>query len=421
MKTMAIEENAAVEGEYKVKRNKIADHIAKVLAVITAVFIWLYAVGTDTRIEEKVFTSNEIEITGVASQLSVIYGNGETADVTIAGRYSDVNAMRKSDIHAYVDASGITQAGQYNLPVSVKLDNGITLSSVYPEQITVYVSVNQKKQIPIQVKPTDYQIPDGCTLSAVVKGAGYITVEGPIDVLENISYAGAQIAPGKISDSVTIVAPVSLYSENGTVFTSPYVTMSANEVTVKATVLLEKEIPIVVQSANGFYNEHNTEITVDPPSITVRGDVSYVSTLKEIVATTVDETQITSDTVIYVAISLPEGVENVSGYESATVKIKHTGSVTKDFLIGAENIVINNAPEGKIYQLAEEFLTVTVRMDKNSSYSAFMTAEDISVTLDFSAYSDANGRYNVPAQVIVKSNGDAVYKVGSYYMPVVFS
>lgn len=418
------QDNGENNGELKVKPNRIADHIAKVLAVVVALFIWFYAVGTDTRLEEKTFSSNEIEITGVSSELSVLYGSGEMADVTVSGRYADINALKKGDISVYVDASGLTQAGQYSLPVNVRLENGITLSSVYPEKITVYISVNQKNQIPIKVTATDYQIPSGSTISTEIKGKGYISVEGPVDVLERISHAGVTVSPGVISDSVTIVAPVVLYDTDGKEFSSPYVTVDKSEVTVYITVLKEKEIPLEISSKNGYYNSNNTTVTVTPSKITVRGEASAVDAITSIVVSTVDETQITDDTVINAKIVLPDGVENLSGYENVTVDIKHTGTVTKKFAVGTEKMFVINAPENKMYEIGESVVNVLVRMDKNSSYSAYMTSDDIAVTLDLSEYGDVTGRHNVPLSIVLRTPSNPaspVYVIGNYSIPVVFS
>ena len=223
------------------KKEKIISFAAKVLAVVVAFSIWFYAVGTDSRLQERNVNGNLIDIQGVGSGFSVIYGNGETADVAVKGRYSDIINLDTDDIEVYVDASEITQAGQYTLSVNVRVDNGITLVSVYPEQITVYISTNQKKQIPVKVKATDYQIPSGCTLNSEIIGANYITVEGPVDVLEKISYAQATVSPGVVSDSVTIVSAVRLYTASGEEFSSPYVQVSVSETAVKVNVLKEKE------------------------------------------------------------------------------------------------------------------------------------------------------------------------------------
>lgn len=419
-----ISPNEENNGEIKVKPNKIADHIAKVLAVVTALFMWFYAVGTDTRLEERTFTGNEIQINGVTNGLSVIYGSGEIADITVSGRYTDVTSLKKGDVSAYVDASGITQAGQYSLPVNVTLDNGITLAGVYPEKITVYISVNEKKQVPVKVAATDYQIPTGSTLSTEIKGMGYISVEGPVDVLEKISYAGASVSPGVISDSVTIVAPVVLYDADGNEFTSPYLTLGKNEVTVYVTVLKEKEIPLEVVSKNGYYNTNNTTVTVTPSTITVRGEASKVDALTSIVVATVDETLVTDDTVINAKIQVPDGVENLSGYDNASVKIEHTGTIAKKFAVNTEKAFVINVPENTSYAIAESIVTIVVRMDTNSSYSAYMTSDDIILTLDLSSYEGATGRHNVPLSIALRTASSAsspVYVVGNYSVPIVFS
>ena len=71
------EDDISTDGEYKVKKNKIFDHIAKVLAVLAAFLIWFYAVGTDSTLQSKTVTGNVINVTGVENGLSVIYGSGD--------------------------------------------------------------------------------------------------------------------------------------------------------------------------------------------------------------------------------------------------------------------------------------------------------------------------------------------------------
>ena len=80
------------------KKDKIFSLAAKIMAVVVAFFIWMYAVGTDSTLQEKNVTGNVIDVVGVANGFSVIYGNGETADVTVKGRYSDVVNIDTADI-----------------------------------------------------------------------------------------------------------------------------------------------------------------------------------------------------------------------------------------------------------------------------------------------------------------------------------
>ena len=404
------------------KKDKIISHAAKVLAVVVAFSIWFYAVGTDSKLQERNVNGNTIDVIGVASGFSVIYGNGETADVTVKGRYSDVVNVDISDIEVYVDAKEITEAGQYTLPVSVKVDNGITLVSVYPEQITVYISANQKKQIPVKVKATDYQIPSGCTLHSEVVGSGYITVEGPVDVLEKISYAMATVSPGVIEDSVTIVSPVDLYTADDEKFSSPYVKVSVSEITVKASVLKEKEIPLVVKTKYGYYNERNTEITLTPPSIIIRGDREAVDGIDQISVLVVDETAITADTVIKAAVTLPEGVENISGTEDVDVQIKHTGSTVKSIVVPSQNVEFINLPDNIECNVVTSTLKVYARVNNDSEYLHKLSADDISVSVDLSGITEFDGRYNVEADVKLNiPSGGGAYLLENYYLPVSFN
>lgn len=414
------EVDISTDGEYKVKKNRIFDHIAKVLAVLAAFLIWFYAVGTDSTLQSKTVTGNVINVTGVENGLSVIYGSGELADVSVKGRYSDVSGLNSDDINAYVDASGITKAGMYTLSVNVTLENGLTVESIYPEQITVYISVNQKKQIPVQVKATDYQIPAGCTLTSEIKSSTVITVEGPVDELDKISYAMATVSPGVISDSVTVVSKVKLYTADGEEHSSPYLKTSVDEVTVKVSVLKEKEIPLVVESTYGYFNDTNTKITVTPPTVVVRGEIDAVDALDSITVLKVDETLITEDAVFRKAIVLPEEIENLSSVQEVQINIEHISTTVKNYSVKAENIEAYNLPENKEFSAAVTSIKVAVRVDKNSQYYSTLSENDIRVAIDFSQITEYEGRYNLEASVTLKTpveNGKA-YVLGSYYVPV---
>lgn len=415
------EEYTDQQNENSKKSEKIISHAAKFLAVVVAFFIWFYAVGTDSSLQEKNVTGSLIDVVGVTNGFSVLYGNGETADVVIKGRYADIVEIESDDIDVYVDASGITEAGIHTLPVLVKLDNGLAISSVYPEQITVYISVNQKKQVPVKIKATDYQIPSGCTLQSEIKGSNYITVEGPVDVLEKISYAMTTISPGIINDSVTIVSLVNLYTAEDEEFSSPYVKTSASEVTVKATVLKEKEIPFVIKTKYGYYNENNTQIKITPSSVIVRGEIKAIDALDQITVLTVDETAITDDTVIKATVNIPSDVENVSGIETVDVEIKHTGSAVKSFIIPREDILFVNLPGNIECNVTTSTLKVYARVDKDSRYFKSISSEDISVYLDFSDIEEFEGRYNVEATVSLNiPSNSGVYLLEDYYVPVSF-
>lgn len=424
-------ENENITGEYTENKNtkselskkdKIISFAAKVLAVVVAFSIWFYAVGTDSRLQERNINGNLIDVIGVGNGFSVIYGNGETADVAVKGRYSDIIDIDTDDIEVYVDAGDITTAGQYTLPVNVRVDNGITLVSVYPEQITVYISVNQKKQIPVKVKATDYQIPSGCTLNSEIIGANYITVEGPVDVLEKISYAQASISPGVITDSVTIVSAVRLYTADDEEFSSPYVRSSVSEITVKANVLKEKEIPLVIKTKYGYYNDKNTEIKITPPSIVIRGELEAVEAIDQITVLSIDETAITDDTVIKATVTLPTGVENISGTEDVEVNIKHTGSTVKSVVVPKENVVFVNLPENIECDVVTSTVKVYVRLNKDSQYLHTLSADDVSVTVDLSKITSFEGRYNVEADVKLKIPSDSgAYLLENYYLPVSFN
>ena len=136
----------------------------------------------------------------------------------------------------------------------------------------------------------------------------------------------------------------------------------------------------------------------------------------------VDETAITADTVIKAAVTLPEGVENISGTEDVDVQIKHIGSTVKSIAVPKENVIFKNLPDNIECDVVTSTVKVYVRVNNDSEYLHTLNADNISVTVDLSSIQSFDGRYNVEADVklnIPSNNG--AYLLENYYLPVSFN
>ena len=249
--------------------------------------------------------------------------------MTVKGKRTDVRSLKSSSIYVYVDASGVSQAGEYTLPLSVKLPDGISLvSPTNPEAVTVYFDVTSSKQLPITVVPKNCPIPDGYTLKSTVLSGSDVTVRGPSGELAKIAKVEAVVEPGAVTSSVSITSSLTLYDEDGNEYTNPYVTLSVSEVTVRLELYTSKEVPLKVAYKYGYYNDSNVKITLSPAAITVEGTAETLDKLDSITVTTIDETSILSDVSIVAPIDVPDGV-TYTGAENATITIKHVSTVTR--------------------------------------------------------------------------------------------
>ena len=144
----------------------------------------------------------------------------------------------------------MTEAGKHTLPVKIETPNGVTLEGTYPESITVYLDTRTSVQVPVEVKLSNYTIPNDCVIesSAMVPN---ITVSGPDEELAKIKTARISLEPGVLNGSVTISGKPVLLDEAGNEVSNPYIKMTPTDVEVRLELQTYKEIPINVSYKYG--------------------------------------------------------------------------------------------------------------------------------------------------------------------------
>ena len=130
----------------------------------------------------------------------------------------------------------------------------------------------------------------------------------------------------------------------------------------------------------GGANEQNTTVTLSNETIRVSGSEAALDLLGDTLSIgTINLGEITRNSILTFAISLPEGVNNLSGITEVTAEIKFVGLSTRELTVDEIHPV--NIPEGLGVELITEKLVVTLRGP--SAQVANITPDDIYVTVDF--------------------------------------
>ncbi len=403
----------------RVADNRKRDLTAKIMCILGAIFLWFYVVSSQTIIDEKRFASIPVELisTDVIENeygMTVINGYDYTVDVTVSGVKNELNRLSAEDISAYVDLSQIDAAGEYTLDVRTSVPGGITLKELSANYVNVYVDKRSSKPVEIRVNPI-YSIESDYSLGTPSATIQNVTVTGPEDVLDNIAYAQVTVDVGKLTSSVTATGSIVLVGNDGTVISNPYVKLHTTDVAVKIPVYTEKEIPLSVGFKHGFYNEKNSEIKIEPESITVKGDPAELAKLNTVEVMTIDEKKMTGVTGTRVAvIDLPEGVENINRVESVVVTVTHINTSTRDIYV--DNVEFKN-PNELVYSTKQEGVNLTLRGSSGSL--ALVNEDNVTITADLSYYSKGTGKVTVPLTVSMPSGlSGSVYEIGEYSLEV---
>lgn len=396
------------------KRLRVTDLIPRILSVFVALVIWLYAMSSDSPDHQRTFSGVTIAVENAAvlsseQNLSVINGYGSLADITVTGKKSDVNSYSLEDIVASVDVSGITGPGRHQLSVSVTTPDGCMLQSVYPTSVEVYVDEILTKTIPVKVNITSVQYDQSITLGALTPDVTAVTISGPASVIEAAETAVVELDLGTVTTSLSARGELTVVTESGAPIDNPYLTISQSSVGVSVPVYVERDLPITVEMKYGYLHENNAEITVVPQKITVRADPKYLTDVETLTVATLDETQLSDNTTRIVSITLPDGVENVSGAKTASISVKHKGTVKKS--VSVSQIELKN-PNDLAYTLIADSINITLRAP--SAVAEELYAEDFTLVGELN-YAGVRGIVQVPLTVEVPDEyAGSVYALGEY-------
>lgn len=406
------------EGEAVRERLKTSDLIPRLLCVVIAVFIWLYVMSNESPDYERTFSGVAVAIENTALlsneyDLSVISGYGARADITVTGKKSDLISYSLEDIIPSVDVSGIKAPGKHQLSISVTTPDGCATNSVSPTSIEVYVDRIATKTVPVKVNIVSVQHDQSITLGVATPDVSAVTVSGPATVIDAAEAAVVDLELGELTTGISARGALRVVTEDGATVDNPYLTLSQNSVGVDVPVYIEKEIPITVGTKHGYFSEANAVVSVTPKAIAVRADPMLISGVESFEIATIDEKKINSNETQIVAISLPSGVENLSGISSASISVTHKNTVKKSIVV--DDISIRN-PNNLNYTLLTTSVNIVLRAPNGIADN--LTGEDIRLFAELN-YSGITGVVQLPVTVTVDSEySDSVYELGEYTVSV---
>ena len=396
---------------------KILDFIAKIACLVIAFFIWFYAMSTDVVSLEREFTvpvsfENEntlFEKTG----WSVLSGKDNSIVVTIKGKRNIVNQITESDIYAFVDVSGVESAGMQLLDIKISAPTECEIVNTSASSISPYIDKRVTRNVPVKVLHT-YEITSGYQLDDPIANISEVAVTGPESELQKISAAQADLALGKVTETVNTRSALVLVDESGNPISSKYVSMTTKNVNITVKLYAVKDVPLTVGYKYGYFNENNAKVTVTPNVITLRGEPSVLENMDKLEVAVLDEKKFVKNSTQSVLINVPEGVIAMTGETTATVKVEHINTDVKHITVG--NITLANSG-GLECELQTESLNIMLRGPH--ALLSQVKEENITLTADMKNYSSGSGIMVVPVSVKLSSEFEgSVYELETYNVTV---
>lgn len=399
------------------KKGRRAINVA--MALILAVALWLYVINVENPSGRAHLRDLKVVLQGESQleekDLMVTALSQEKVDLRVTGRKKTLMKLSAKNVSLLLDVSGIESEGEWSLncrtsfPANVSAEN-VTLSDWEELQVTVTVQRIEDKTVPIRGEFI------GTTQSGYMTGTvstdeDSVRLTGPADVLEQISYARAQIGGESVSERLWEEAPLVLVTAEGEAVDGRDVTFDISNVHVTVPVEKVSIIPLEVNIQDAALTKDDVRCTIEPSYITVVEDPEME--LPETVSLgTLDLSGIYGDADCALPIHVPAGTRgwNVPAY--ATVHVSASRYTAR--LMPVEDITLVNVPKG--YHVDQLTKTLYVWVWGDSRQITALEADRLSAVVDLSAAE--RGKETIqrfPASFAIRGAYNSVDVLGSRY------
>lgn len=397
------------------------------LAAIVAICIWIFVDITGSpdgtaRIVTKEFKDIPIEYVGEESVLAgrglmlLEEGTDTTVDVVLEGTRWDLAKVTDENIIIQADLAAITTTGKQTVSnrqsfTPRTLGQVITVKSLSNYTPTVNIGDLYSKSVDVHYEVIG-NIAEGYYAGEIRLSHESIEIRGQKEALQDVSYAKVSLDIG--TDAVSTVSTTLEYQyfdRKGNLLDSRNIhsDIETIDVTLPVNVTKELELTMNFQEAPGARLE-NVNVHINPARITVTGDADKLRNINKLVLADFDLLNLSEDTIYNYVIPIPDGCENLSGVNQASLKLSFKDMVSADVTtnrIRYDNLIT----EGKYVELLTTDMTVHVF--GTAADVEKITEESLMVVADLTDYNNAVGSYTVPVKILIDSEGDIGIK-GTY-------
>lgn len=391
---------------------------ALLLSLAIAFGLWLYVITVVSPESEDTFHDIPVVMNGESilndRGLMILSGKNQTVDLKLEGYRTDLANLNKANIILLADLSQITTAGEhklsYDISYSIVQSGPLSVLEQTPKLITVVVAEQAKKEVPVEIVYTG-SVPENYIAhkQSVMLDHTTVTVSGPKDVISKIDRAKVTVDLTDRTSTISGAYSYTLCDSWGVPMTElSNVTTNLSEVRVTLRIQKTKLVPLVLNVIyGGGVTESTGHIEMDLDAVQVAGSEAALDNLTEIVLGTVDLSEILESTMLTYPIILPEGVINVTNVPEVNVSVSFPDLEIREYKVN--NLVAQNLPTG----LEANWLTtsVTVRLRGETEVLKNLTAQDISVVVDFFGAEIGAQIYDA---VIVVNTDAVVGAIGNY-------
>lgn len=398
------------------------------LSVLIAVVIWMIVTLAINPGSSTYFSGVPVDFgydSDAYAKLGLDMVNSPEAKVkvTLKGDGGDLAAVENAgDMIVYPDFSSVKGAGEYELPLKVRLKssqlNNLIEATADGKVTVVFDTVEEKTfDVEVEVQNGSISVAEGYVLHGTTAKPGKVTVSGPQGELDKIARI---VAPLGYSDGLqelteSKLATVQLEARNADnePVALQYVSMDNTLADVNISVYQTLTLPLKVNFINvpSGFDVNTLDYTLSQQHMTVTGRPSVINALTELAVSDFDlANSFALDKAYQLNVELPDGVESVDNITNVTLTFNTEGLATKT--VNVSNLRLINQPANIQIKLNANRLNNVVLVGPKEELEK-LSAAAVSAVIDAGSVQITEGTENVAAEIRVPSSS-SIFAVGSY-------
>lgn len=389
--------------------------LSLLLSVLLAFGIWVYVVTVVSPESEATFYNIPVVLSNetVMTDKGFMIESGSDVAVTLQlrGNRTDLNNLKNSDIAIVADLSKINGSGVQELSYSVGVSNNFEIISQYPEKITLEIAEWDTKEVPVNILYSGALGMDYIAYKddAVLETKS-VSITGPKTVVDEITQAVIDVNLDNRTETITESYRYTLCDADGQPVDAAAITTNTGEISLSLKIQRVQEVQLLLEvTYGGGANAATTQIVMSDQVIKVTGSEKMLDNLgTTLTLGAVNLADIAEDTLLSFPITLPEGIENLSGVTEVTVDISFPELATK--VLNITKIFVKGMASNMNYEIGTKMVSVTVRGP--AELVDTIEADDVYLLVDLTGAQPGEDLYR--AQAWFNTEYEAFGAVGSY-------
>jgi len=284
------------------------------ISLILALLVWIAAVREQNPPREGEYNQSiPIEVISPAPDFIVTDPLPETVRVRLLAPENSWETLTLSKFKASIDLSQL-ETGFNDVPVAVAVsDPQVEIVDLTPSAVTVNLEALQTITVPVEIEIMD-SAPLGYVNRTPIVEPLNVAVTGPASLIDQVDQAASQVFIRNSKETVQVVREVLVRTRDD----QPLRGVQVEPSTVAVTVPVEqrfgyKDVSVQVRVQGRVAAGYRvSNITVDPPTLTIVGNPQGLSEIAGLVETApINLDDATEDIVRVVPLNLPNGVTTV--------------------------------------------------------------------------------------------------------------